>query len=53
MLFKAKKTHHKGVFLFLKTGDDLSYRQVSLQVLLALKVFTSVFGMRTGVAPSR
>ena len=31
-----------------KTGNDLSSRLVSKQVFSALKVLTSVFGMRTG-----
>ena len=34
-----------------KTGNDLLSRLVSKQVSSALKVFTSVFGMRTGVTP--
>ena len=36
---------------FGKTGNDLGFRLVSKQVFSALKVFTSVFGMRTGVTP--
>ena len=36
---------------FGKTGNDLGSRLVSKQVYSALRVFTSVFGMRTGVAP--
>ena len=36
---------------FGKSGNDLGSRLVSKQVYSALVVFTSVFGMRTGVAP--
>ena len=39
-------------FLFFVTGNDLSSRAVSSQVLSALKGLTSVFGMRTGGSPS-
>ena len=35
-------------FFFFVTGNDLSSRAVSSQVLSALKGLTSVFGMRTG-----
>ena len=48
-VFHKKKTP-EGVY-FGKTGNDLSSRLVSKQVYSALRVFTSVFGMRTGVAP--
>ena len=37
---------------FFVTGNDLSSRAVSSQVLSALKGLTSVFGMRTGGSPS-
>ena len=36
----------------MESGDDLSSRAVSSQVLSALKVLTSVFGMGTGGTPS-
>ena len=40
-------------FLFIyKTGDDLLSHTASGAVSSALKVFTSVFGMGTGVTPS-
>ena len=56
ILIKAELTvfHKKrtpcGVH-FGNTGNDLGSRLVSKQVYSALRVFTSVFGMRTGVAP--
>ena len=37
---------------FMESGDDLSSRAVSSQVLSALKGLTSVFGMGTGGTPS-
>ena len=49
-LQKAKKKTPEGVY-FGNTGNDLGFRLVSKQVCSALEVFTSVFGMRTGVAP--
>ena len=36
----------------MESGDDLSSRAVSSQVISALKGLTSVFGMGTGVTPS-
>ena len=36
----------------MESGDDLSSRAVSSQVLSALKGLTSVFGMGTGGTPS-
>ena len=38
--------------LQVESGGDLSSRAVSSQVLSALKVLTSVFGMGTGGTPS-
>ena len=35
-------------FLNIGFGDDLSFREATLRVLLAMKVFTTVFGMGTG-----
>ena len=49
-LFFTKKASPKRC-IFGKTGNDLSSRLVSKQVYSALVVFTSVFGMRTGVTP--
>ena len=37
--------------LFLSPGNDLLSQEASLQVSSALEVFTSVFGMGTGVSP--
>ena len=48
--FYTKKASPKRCY-FGKTGNDLGSRLVSKQVCSALKVFTSVFGMRTGVTP--
>ena len=48
--FSTKKATSKGC-CFGKTGNDLLSRLVSKQVSSALVVFTSVFGMRTGVTP--
>ena len=50
VLFFTKKASPKRCY-FGKTGNDLGFRLVSKQVCSALVVFTSVFGMRTGVTP--
>ena len=49
-VFKNKKASPKRC-IFGNTGNDLGFRLVSKQVCSALEVFTSVFGMRTGVTP--
>ena len=49
---KVTKKRVAKATLKLKTGNDISSHKASLVVFSALKVFTSVFGMRTGVSPS-
>ena len=49
---EAKKKKTEVFFFNWKVGNDLFSRSVSRQVFSALKVLTSVFGMRTGGTPS-
>ena len=51
-MWKSDKKRVAVATLSLKTGNDISSHKASLVVFSALKVFTSVFGMRTGVSPS-
>ena len=49
-VFQTKKALTWSALIW-KTGNDLGFQLVSKQVFSALVVFTSVFGMRTGVTP--
>ena len=49
---KRKKKRYPDGYLVFETGNDIFSRLASKQVSSALKALTSVFGMRTGVAPS-
>ena len=48
--FWLSRNFYVGLLPFLNIGfgDDLSFREATLRVLLAMKVFTTVFGMGTG-----
>ena len=39
---------YQGSFFKFGSGNDLSFREATLRVLSAMKVFTTVFGMGTG-----
>ena len=49
---RSEKKEDQSLLFNWKVGNDLFSRSVSRQVFSALKVLTSVFGMRTGGTPS-
>ena len=45
---KELRDYLKAPFIKYRNGNDLSFREATLRVLSAMKVFTTVFGMGTG-----